>query len=111
MFLAAGSVIHGMGEEQDMRRMGGLRKVHAHHLLDVPRRLARHRRHPALRRLLVGTTSSCSPGGTRPVLWVVGLVTALLTAFYASRLMFPSSRRRPAGTALPRRAATDVAGG
>src|SRR5438045_6265220 len=26
LFLAAGSVIHGMGGEQDMRRMGGLRK-------------------------------------------------------------------------------------
>jgi NADH-quinone oxidoreductase subunit L len=26
LFLGAGSVIHGMGDEQDMRRMGGLRK-------------------------------------------------------------------------------------
>src|SRR5690606_38806092 len=27
LFLGPGSVIHGMGDEQDMRRMGGLRKV------------------------------------------------------------------------------------
>ena len=26
LFLAAGSVIHGLGGEQDMRKMGGLRK-------------------------------------------------------------------------------------
>ena len=29
LFLAAGSVIHGIGGEQDMRKMGGLRHVHA----------------------------------------------------------------------------------
>jgi NADH-quinone oxidoreductase subunit L len=35
MFLGAGSVIHGMHHEQDMRRMGGLKEVHALHVLDV----------------------------------------------------------------------------
>ena len=34
LFLAAGSVIHALGGEQDMREMGGLRKKHARHLLD-----------------------------------------------------------------------------
>ena len=27
LFLAAGAVIHGLGNEQDMRRMGGLRHI------------------------------------------------------------------------------------
>ena len=36
LFLAAGSVIIAMHHEQDMRKMGGLKQVHAHHLLDVP---------------------------------------------------------------------------
>ena len=36
LFLAAGSVMHAMGDVIDMRRFGGLRKVHADHALDVP---------------------------------------------------------------------------
>ena len=34
LFLGAGSVIHAMSNEQDMRRMGGLRKAHAHHVFN-----------------------------------------------------------------------------
>ncbi len=34
LFLAAGSVIHSLGGEQDMRKMGGLREEHPDHLLD-----------------------------------------------------------------------------
>ena len=34
LFLAAGSVIIAMHHEQDIRKMGGLQKVHADHLLD-----------------------------------------------------------------------------
>ena len=48
LFLAAGSVIIGMHHEQDMRRMGGLREVHADHVLDLPDRLARADRLPGL---------------------------------------------------------------
>ncbi len=53
LFLGAGSVIHGMHDEQDMRKMGGAPQVHAHHLGDVHRRLAGHRRDPPAGRLLV----------------------------------------------------------
>ena len=53
MFLGSGSVIHGMGDEQDMRRMGGLRKLMPITARDLHRRLAGHRRRAALRRLLV----------------------------------------------------------
>ncbi len=52
LFLAAGSVIHALGGEQDMRVMGGLRKVHTSHLLDHDHGRLRHLRLPALRRLL-----------------------------------------------------------
>ncbi len=41
LFLGSGSVIHAMGGEQDMRKMGGLRTKHAAHLLDLPDRDAR----------------------------------------------------------------------
>ncbi len=53
MFLGAGSVIHGMHHEQDMRRMGGLQEIHALHLHDVPRGLAGDLRHHSFQRLLV----------------------------------------------------------
>ncbi len=53
LFLGSGSVIHAMGGEQDMRKMGGLREQHADHVHDVSRRDARDLRHPAVRRLHV----------------------------------------------------------
>ncbi len=53
LFLAAGSVIIAMHHEQDLRRMGGLRKCDADHLGNRADRLARPRRHPALRGVLL----------------------------------------------------------
>ena len=53
LFLGSGSVIHAMGGEQDMRKMGGLKSKLPGHVLDVPRRDARDRRHPAAGRLLL----------------------------------------------------------
>ena len=53
MFLGAGSVIHGMHHEQDMRRMGGAEEVHALYVLDLHGRLARDLRHHSVQRFLV----------------------------------------------------------
>ena len=92
LFLGAGSVIHGMHDEQDMRRMGGLRKL-------MPITAAT---------FIVGwlAISGVPPfsgffskdeillfawgsGGTQgKLLWAIGLLTALLTAFYMSRQVF-----------------------
>jgi NADH-quinone oxidoreductase subunit L len=88
MFLGSGSVIHGMHEEQDMRRMGALRKV-------MPITAAT---------FIVGwlAIAGVPPFAgfwskdeillaafhKSPALWAVGLVTALLTAFYMSRQVF-----------------------
>ena len=50
LFLGAGSVIHAMGDEQDMRKMGGLAPAHSGHLSDdvyrhdCADRLSAHRR-------------------------------------------------------------------
>ena len=52
LFLAAGSVIHALSGEQDMRAMGGLRKQNPDHLLDHDRRGPRHLRRASVRRLL-----------------------------------------------------------
>src|SRR6185369_10935189 len=86
LFLGAGSVIHGMHDEQDMRRMGGLRKF-------MP--------------ITAGTfiVGWLAIAGIIPfagfwskdeilakawfdhnyVLWAIGAVAALLTAFYMTR--------------------------
>jgi NADH-quinone oxidoreductase subunit L len=92
MFLGAGSVIHGMHHEQDMRRMGGLRKY-------MPK---------TYWTFLAGWLAICGvipfsgfwskdeilwsavsttliPYGW--LLWAVGTFTAALTAFYMTRLV------------------------
>jgi NADH-quinone oxidoreductase subunit L len=89
LFLGAGIVIHALANEQDVRRMGGLRT-----------------RMPfAFAAMLVGVLAICGvPGfsgffskdaviyGTlsagHPLLYIVGVVTAGVTAYYMFRLLF-----------------------
>ncbi|RTQ44941.1 NADH-quinone oxidoreductase subunit L [Hymenobacter gummosus] len=88
MFLGAGSVIHAMSNEQDMRRMGGLRKA-----LPI-----------TFFTFLIGclAISGIPPFSgffskdeilahafehSKP-LWAIGMLTAFLTAFYMFRLLF-----------------------
>ena len=86
LFLGSGSVIHGMHDEQDMRQMGALRKLHADHRRS--RSSSAGWRSPACRRSPASgarTRSSLFACDKSPVLYVVGLVTALLTAYYMTR--------------------------
>jgi NADH-quinone oxidoreductase subunit L len=91
LFLAAGSVIHAIGGEQDLRKMGGLRKK-------LPVTFA------------VTTVGVLAIAGIFPfagffskdailyaaflqgtngrILWFIGVVTALLTSFYMFRLWY-----------------------
>ena len=62
LFLGAGSVIHGMHDEQDMRYMGAPAQDHADHRHHVHDRLAGHRgRDPASRASGRRTRSSPTP--------------------------------------------------
>jgi NADH-quinone oxidoreductase subunit L len=88
LFLAAGSVIHAMGGEQDMRKMGGLRKK-------IP---------VTFWTMFVATLAIAGAPGfsgffskdeilneaqvISPVLWGLGVLTAGLTSFYMFRLLF-----------------------
>jgi NADH-quinone oxidoreductase subunit L len=88
LFLGAGSVIHGMDDEQDMRRYGALRKA-------MPITAAT---------FVVGwlAISGVPPFSgfwskdevllaayeNNPVMWALLLVAAVMTAFYMSRLVF-----------------------
>jgi NADH-quinone oxidoreductase subunit L len=89
MFLGSGSVIHGMHHEQDMRKMGALRKVMPITAITfVIGWLAIAGVPPfagfwSKDEILLFTLAK---GGTLgPILYVVGLVTAVLTAFYMTR--------------------------
>jgi NADH-quinone oxidoreductase subunit L len=85
LFLGSGSVIHGMHHEQDMRRMGALRVampvtagtfiVGWLAIAGVPPFAGFWSKDEIL--LYVHAKS--------PILWAVGLVTALLTAYYMTR--------------------------
>jgi NADH-quinone oxidoreductase subunit L len=92
MFLGAGSVIHGMHHEQDMRRMGGLKKYMPYTYLTF----------------LAGWLAICgiipfsgfwskdeilwNAAATRHIpvgwlVWLIGTIAAICTAFYMTRLV------------------------
>jgi NADH-quinone oxidoreductase subunit L len=88
LFLGSGSVIHAMGGEQDIRRMGGLGK---------------HMRVTQITFLIGCLAISGIPGlsgffskdailadafAHSPILWVLGVAAAMMTAFYMFRLYF-----------------------
>ena len=88
LFLGAGSVIHGLDNEQDMRKMGGLRK----HMPVTAATMAVGTIAIAGIPPLAGFWSkdeilgvAFERGGWFGFLWVIGLVTALITAFYMTR--------------------------
>ena len=89
LFLGAGSVIHGMADEQDMEKMGGLRK----HMPITAATMGIATLAISGFPLLSGFWSkdeilavAFEAGGFASVLYVIGLVTAMLTAFYMTRL-------------------------
>ena len=99
LFLCSGSVIHAMGGEQDMRRMGGLKKY-----LPV-----------TYTTMMIGTLAIAGipplsgffskdeilfrAYESNKLVWILAVATALMTAFYMFRLMsmtFFGSYRGPA---------------
>jgi len=89
LFLGAGAVIHALHGEQDLRKMGGLRKdlpitywtflIGALAIAGVPGLAGFFSKDEILYR-------TYTSGHT--LLWVIGLLTALLTAIYMFRLVF-----------------------
>jgi len=88
LFLGAGSVIHGMHDEQDMRRMGALRKIMPVTAITF-----------IVGWLAIAGVPPFSGFWSKDdilayalhkslILYIFGLITALLTAFYMSRLVF-----------------------
>jgi NADH-quinone oxidoreductase subunit L len=96
LFLGSGSVIHAMGNEQDMRKMGGLRKkmpVTYWTMLIAGGALA------ALPPLAGFWSKDEIVGAAflsgQTALWAVGIFTAVLTAFYVTRALWMTFHGEP----------------
>lgn len=87
LFLCAGSIIHGLGGEQDIYRMGGLKKyfpktfpawlIGALSLVALPPFSGFFSKDEILWSLFIGGSRS---------LWLIALLTSALTAFYMTRV-------------------------
>ena len=91
LFLAAGSVIHGLGGEQDLRRMGGLRKqmpVTFWTMTAAVLAIAGFFPFAGFFSKDAILAAAFQHGVSGKALWTVGLTTALLTSFYMFRLWY-----------------------
>ena len=96
LFLGSGSVINGMHHEQDMRRMGGLKKYMPITwatmvagwlaICGMPFFAGFFSKDEILWKTWSASTFSL-PAGANKLLWGIGAVTALLTAVYMTRMM------------------------
>src|ERR1700722_4259153 len=86
LFLGAGSVIHAMGGEQDMRKMGGLRKALPSTSITMLLGCIAIAGIPPFSGFFSKDEILSAAYAKNPVYYVVGVLTALLTAFYMFRL-------------------------
>ncbi len=86
LFLGAGSVIHALHGEQDMRKMGGLKKymsiTHITFLLGCIAIAGI----PPFSGFFSKDEILAAAFSSNPVLWVIGVLGAVMTAFYMFRL-------------------------
>jgi NADH-quinone oxidoreductase subunit L len=91
LFLAAGSVIHAVGGEQDMRKMGGLRTYIPWTFLTMGIATLAIAGIPPFAGFwskdeILWKAFSSGPDGW--VFWLIGVITAFITSFYMFRLLF-----------------------
>ncbi len=85
LFLGSGSVIHGMHHEQDMRKMGLLRKLMPITAVTFIIGWLAIAGVPPFAGFWSKDEILLFAWDKSPILWAVGLVTALLTAYYMTR--------------------------
>ena len=86
LFLGAGSVIHGLHDEQDLKRMGNLRAYLPITFITFAIGWLAIAAVPPLSGFWAKGDVLDNTWAAHPALWVVGIVTAALTAYYMSRL-------------------------
>ncbi|HET6891595.1 MAG TPA: NADH-quinone oxidoreductase subunit L, partial [Pyrinomonadaceae bacterium] len=97
LFLGSGSVIHGMHHEQDMRRMGGLKKYMPITfatmitgwlaISGIPIFAGFFSKDEILWKTWSAGVFSLPDSAWSKALWAIGAITALLTAVYMTRMM------------------------
>ncbi|NDW06534.1 NADH-quinone oxidoreductase subunit L [Jiella pacifica] len=103
LFLGAGSVIHAVSDEQDMRRMGGLRKhipktywmmvIGTLALTGFPFTAGYYSKDAIIEAAFVGHNSFALYG------WGMTVIAAALTSFYSWRLIFLTFHGKPRASA------------
>jgi proton-translocating NADH-quinone oxidoreductase chain L len=101
LFLSAGSVIHAMSDEQDMRRMGGLHKIlpftyicfiiGSLALMGFPFTAGYYSKEFILEVAYVSYTF------VGDFAYILGILSAFFTAFYSARVLYLTFLRLPAG--------------
>ncbi len=103
LFLGAGSVIHAVSDEQDMRRMGGLKKhipvtywlmvIGTLALTGFPFTAGYFSKDAVIEAAFVGGNAFATYG------WGLTVLAALLTSFYSWRLIFMTFHGKPRASA------------
>jgi NADH-quinone oxidoreductase subunit L len=98
LFLGAGSVIHGLGGEQDLRKMGGLKQYFPRTYLAMLAACLAIAAIPPFsgfwsKDAILWEAFSSPHGGM--IFWIAGVITAGLTAFYMFRLFFLAFHGEP----------------
>jgi NADH-quinone oxidoreductase subunit L len=98
LFLGSGSVIHAMGGEQDIRNMGGLSKKLKVTFFTFTIGCIAIAGIPPFSGFFSKDAILLSAFQNNPVLYIIALGTALLTAFYMFRLLFVTFTGKFRGT-------------
>jgi NADH-quinone oxidoreductase subunit L len=95
LFLGSGSVIHALHDEQDIRKMGGLKKIMpvtywtfliaSLAIAGIPPLAGFMSKDEILYSVF---NTSQGGGAAGPLLWIMGILTAFMTAFYMFRLVY-----------------------
>ena len=88
LFLGAGSVIHAVGGEQDMRKMGGLKTYIPTTFATMLIATAAIAGIPPLAGFWSKDEILWKAYESNPIYWVIGAITAFITSFYMFRLLF-----------------------
>src|SRR4051794_29805778 len=88
LFLGAGSVIHAVGGEQDMRKMGGLKTYIPVTFITMLIATCAIAGIPPLAGFWSKDEILWKAFEANPVYWVIGAITAFITSFYMFRLLF-----------------------
>ncbi len=88
LFLGSGSVIHGLEDEQDMKRMGGLRRLMPWTFVTFLTAWLALAAIPPFSGFWAKGDILTNVYGKTLVLYALGLLTALFTSYYMSRIFF-----------------------